>query len=134
MRFADYQYVRFEEKGQGVVVMTLNRPERLNATHEPMHQELIRVWRDVHLDRSIRALVVTGAGRAFSAGGDLAMISRMTEDYRAVMTMLEETQDLVSEMLRCDTPIVSAINGPAVGAGLVVALLADISIAAQASA
>ncbi|MCK4177765.1 enoyl-CoA hydratase-related protein [Aciditerrimonas ferrireducens] len=55
----------------------------------------------------------------------------MTEDYRAVMTMLEETQDLVSEMLRCDTPIVSAINGPAVGAGLVVALLADISIAAQ---
>jgi enoyl-CoA hydratase len=131
VRFEDYQHLRFQREDDGVVVLTLHRPERLNATHEPMHSELVRVWRDIHQDRSIRAVVVTGAGRAFSAGGDLEMITRLTTDQAAVMAMLEETQDLVYNMVNCDTPIVSAINGPAVGAGLVVALLADISIAAE---
>ena len=76
--------------------------------------------------------VVTGAGRAFSAGGDLAMVQRDGGDYDAGRrSMLAEMSDLVYNMINCEKPIVSAINGVAVGAGLVVALLADISICAE---
>jgi enoyl-CoA hydratase len=75
--------------------------------------------------------VVTGEGRAFSAGGDLAMVERMAGDYDAVTRMLTEMSDLVYNLVNCEKPIVSAINGVAVGAGLVVALLADISICAD---
>jgi enoyl-CoA hydratase len=131
MDFADYEHLRFERLDHGVLRMTLHRPERLNAAHEPMHSELARVWRDIHRDPDTRAVVVTGAGTAFSAGGDLGMVQRLAGNYPAVVDMLLETQDLVHNIVDCDTPIVSAINGTAVGAGLVVALLADVSIAAE---
>jgi enoyl-CoA hydratase len=131
MDFADYEHLRFERLDHGVLRMTLDRPERLNAAHEPMHTELVRVWTDIHRDPETRAVVVTGAGSAFSAGGDLGMVQRLSGNYPAVIAMLQETQELVHNMVDCDTPIVSAINGTAVGAGLVVALLADISIAAE---
>ena len=75
--------------------------------------------------------MVTGAGKAFSAGGDLAMVQRQIGDYGRVTSMLSEMSDLVYNMVNCPQPIVSAINGVAVGAGLVVALLADISICAE---
>jgi enoyl-CoA hydratase len=131
MDFADYEHLRFERLEHGVLRMTLHRPERLNAAHEPMHTELARVWTDIHRDPDTRAVVVTGAGSAFSAGGDLGMVQRLAGNYPAVIAMLQETQELVHNMVDCDTPIVSAINGTAVGAGLVVALLADVSIAAE---
>ena len=131
MDFADYEHLRFERLDHGVLRMTLHRPERMNAAHEPMHTELARVWTDIHRDAETRAVVVTGAGSAFSAGGDLAMVQRLSGNYPAVIAMLQETQELVHHMVDCDTPIVSAINGTAVGAGLVVALLADVSIAAE---
>jgi enoyl-CoA hydratase len=131
MDYRDYQHLRFERLEHGVLLMTLDRPERLNAAHEPMHSELARVWLDIRRDPEARAVVVTGAGSAFSAGGDLAMVQRLAGNYPATLAMLRETQELVRHMVDCDTPIVSAINGTAVGAGLVVALLADISIAAE---
>jgi enoyl-CoA hydratase len=131
MDFSDYQHLTFERLDHGVLLCTLDRPERLNAAHEPMHGELARVWTDIHRDPDTRAVVVTGAGSAFSAGGDLAMVRRVAGNYPATIAMLRETQELVHNMVACDTPIVSAINGTAVGAGLVVALLADISIAAE---
>jgi enoyl-CoA hydratase len=131
MDYADYEHLRFERLDHGVLQMTLHRPERLNAAHEPMHTELARVWTDIHRDPDTRAVVVTGAGSAFSAGGDLGMVQRLAGNYPAVIEMLQETQELVHNMVDCDTPIVSAINGTAVGAGLVVALLADVSIAAE---
>ena len=131
MDFDDYQHLTFERLDHGVLRMTLDRPERLNAAHEPMHSELARVWTDIHRDPATRAVVVTGAGSAFSAGGDLGMVQRLTGNYPAIVSMLRETQELVYNMINCDTPVVSAINGTAVGAGLVVALLADISIAAE---
>ncbi len=131
MDFDDYQHLTFERLDHGVLRMTLDRPERLNAAHEPMHSELARVWTDIHRDDTIRAVVVTGAGSAFSAGGDLGMVQRLTGNYPGIVAMLRETQELVYNIVNCDTPIVSAINGTAVGAGLVVALLADISIAAE---
>src|SRR5260370_29605373 len=95
-----------------------------------MHSQLARVWIEVARDDQTRVAVITGAGKAFSAGGDLAMVQRMAGDYDRTTHMLSEMSDLVYNMINCDKPIVSAINGVAVGAGLVVALLADISICA----
>jgi enoyl-CoA hydratase len=130
MDLASYQHLKFERFPHGVLLITLNRPEVLNAAHEEMHAELARVWADVSQDSDTRVAVVTGAGRAFSAGGDLAMVERQIGNYDLVTSMLREMSDLVYNMANCEKPIVSAINGVAVGAGLVVALLADISICA----
>jgi len=92
---------------------------------------MAEVWTDVSRDEDTRVAVVTGAGRAFSAGGDLAMVERMAGNYDRTARMLGEMSDLVYNMINCEKPIISAINGVAVGAGLVVALLADISICAD---
>jgi enoyl-CoA hydratase len=130
MDYGSYQHLLFEERPHGVLLITLNRPDILNAADEVMHSELARVWSEVSRDENVRAAVVTGAGRAFSAGGDLAMVERMAGNYDRVARMLAEMSDLVYNIANCEKPIVSAINGVAVGAGLVVALLADISVCA----
>ena len=129
--FDSYEHLRFERREHGVLLITIDRPERLNATNDVLHRELYRVWRDVAEDEQTRVAVVTGAGRAFSAGGDLEMIQRMAGDYRRVAEMATEAAGLVTNMLDCEKPIVSAINGTAVGAGLAVALMADISVIAE---
>jgi len=126
-----YEHLRFERRGGGVLLITIDRPERMNATNERLHSELAGVWRDVADDPEVRVAVVTGAGRAFSAGGDLEMVQRMAGDYRRVAAMAGEAASLVTNMLDCEKPIVSAINGTAVGAGLAVALMADISVIAE---
>lgn len=131
MDFGDYEQLRFERHDDGVLLITLSRPEKYNAADEQMHGELARVWTDVSADPETRVAVVTGAGKAFSAGGDLAMVERMTGDHARVAHMLSEMSDLVYNMLNCEKPVVSAINGVAVGAGLVVALLADVAICAE---
>ncbi len=126
-----YEHLRFERREGGVALITIDRPERMNATNERLHTELAGVWRDVADDEAVRVAVVTGAGRAFSAGGDLEMVQRMAGDYRRVAAMAGEAAALVTNMLDCEKPIVSAINGTAVGAGLAVALMADISVIAE---
>jgi enoyl-CoA hydratase len=130
MDYGGYQHLLFERRDHGVLLITLNRPDSYNAADEIMHSELARVWTDVAADDQARVAVVTGAGKAFSAGGDLAMVERMAGDYDKVTRMLTEMSDLVYNMINCAKPVVSAINGVAVGAGLVVALLADVSICA----
>lgn len=131
MSFDDYKQLTFTRRDHGVLLITLDRPEKYNAADEVMHAELARVWREVSDDDAVRVAVVTGAGRAFSGGGDLAMVERMAGDHARVSHMLGEMSDLVYNMINCEKPIVSAINGVAVGAGTVVALLADIAIAAE---
>ncbi len=126
-----YEHLRFELRDDGVALITIDRPERMNATNERLHSELAGVWRDVADDEAVRVAVVTGAGRAFSAGGDLEMVQEMAGDYRRVAAMAGEAASLVTNMLDCEKPIVSAINGTAVGAGLAVALMADISVIAE---
>jgi enoyl-CoA hydratase len=128
MPYNDYQKLRFERRGDGVLLITMDRPERLNATDEQLHSELASVWREVARDPDAAAAVVTGAGRAFSAGGDLEMVEQMSGDYRRVAAMAGEAAELVLSMIDCEVPIISAINGTAVGAGLAVALMADISV------
>lgn len=128
MRFEDYHSLRFERRDSGVLLITIDRPERLNATDERLHSELARLWREVGRDQQTAAAVVVGAGEAFSAGGDLEMLQRLSGDYRRVSAMAGEAAELVLSMVDCETPIISAINGTAVGAGLAVALMADISV------
>ena len=135
-RYADYTRLRFERPGgddSGVMLITLDDPAKLNATDGPMHLQLSRVFRTVDDDESVRAVVVTGAGTAFSAGGDLDWIADQVGDYEQTMRVMREAGDLVRTMIDCDTPIVSAINGVAVGAGLAVALMADVSVIDEAA-
>lgn len=131
MGFTDYEQLTLSRRDNGVLLITIDRPEKYNAADEGMHAELARIWRDVAADPDVRVAVITGAGKAFSAGGDLAMVERMAGDYDRVSAMLTEMSELVYNMINCDKPIVSAINGVAVGAGAVVALLADVAIVAE---
>jgi enoyl-CoA hydratase len=127
-RYGAYERLRIEPQEDGVLLLVLDAPERLNATDGVLHGELARIFRDVDDDPDVGAVVVTGAGRAFSAGGDLDWISEQVGDYAQTMRVMREAGDIVRTMIDCDTPIVSAINGVAVGAGLAVGLLADVSI------
>src|ERR1700722_2809110 len=130
MDYASYQNLLFERRPDGVLLITMNRPEVYNAADEVMHAQLAKLWTDVARDDETRVAVITGAGKAFSAGGDLAMVQRMAGNYERTAHMLSEMSDLVYNLVNCEKRIISAINGVAVGAGLVVALLADISICA----
>jgi enoyl-CoA hydratase len=130
--YSTYQHLLFERKDDGILLITINRPEVLNATNKRLHWELSRVWLDIADDPDTRVVVVTGAGRAFSAGGDLEMIEAMAGNPANIARAWKEAGDIVYNMMNCDTPIISAINGVAVGAGLAVAIMADISIASEA--
>jgi enoyl-CoA hydratase len=121
----------FDQRPDGVLVITINRPDTLNATDEVLHRQLADVWREVSRDPDVRVAVVTGAGSAFSAGGDLGMIEASTGDFAGATMLMREARDLVQGVIDCEKPIVSAINGVAVGAGLVLGLMADISIIAE---
>ena len=131
--YADFEHLTFDRRPDGVVVVTLDRPEVLNAANVRMHREMSEVWAVIDADPDARVSVVTGAGRAFSAGGDLDMIAEMTEDYAAVLEQWRDARTIVECMLSADKPVVSAINGVAVGAGLAVALMADISIMGESA-
>ena len=105
----------------------------LNAVNADMHRELADVWLTVDRDPDVRVAMISGAGRAFSAGGSFDLIEGITNDYAVRTRVLREARDLVFNVIDCSKPIVSAIHGPAVGAGLVVGLLADVSIVARSA-
>ena len=130
---ASYVRLRIDRREHGVVLLTLSNPGKLNATDAILHSELARVFAEIHRDESIRAVVITGEGDAFSAGGDLDWIATQVGDHAQTMRVMREAGDIVRTMIDCDTPIISAINGVAVGAGLAVALMADISIIDEAT-
>jgi enoyl-CoA hydratase len=131
--YADFHHLRFDRPAPGVLLITIDRPEVLNAANERLHREFSEIWPVVDADESVAVSVITGAGRAFSAGGDLAMIERMTTDHDAVVEQWRDARAVVDSMLASVKPIVSAVNGVAVGAGLAVALLADVSIVARSA-
>lgn len=131
MDYTDYRHLAFERKPDGVLLVTINRPEVLNATNDRLHWELTQIWLTIDADPGTRVAVVTGAGRAFSAGGDLEMVENNARDPRRLARTVREASDLVYNLINLDKPVVSAINGVAVGAGLVVALLADVSIISE---
>lgn len=127
----DYEKLRTDWAADGVLRVTISEPRRLNAVDMTGHRELAAIWRDVDADDDVRAVVIRGEGEAFSAGGDLSMIEEMMRDHATRLRVFTEARDIVYNVLNCSKPIVSAIQGPAVGAGLAVALLADISVAGR---
>ena len=128
--YSSYQYL-LVEKNDGIALLTLNRPEVYNATNFRLHYELSRIWPDLGQDPEVKVAVVTGAGNAFSAGGDFEMIEQALGNPEVIARNMQEASDIVHNMINLDKPVISAINGVAVGAGLAVALLADISIASE---
>ena len=132
MVYDDFQFLKFDRPEDGVLLITLNRPEVMNATNARLHWELTQIWEVIQNDEQTRVAVVTGAGdRAFSAGGDLSWVETIVGNPVQIAAVKKEAADVVYNMLACDKPIISAINGTAVGAGLAVALLADVSVMSE---
>jgi enoyl-CoA hydratase len=129
-RYGRYERLQFDAPHPRVLRITMSNG-RLNAADETMHRELAEIWRDVDADADVSAVILTGAGRAFSAGGDFAMIQKIIDDFPTRARNWKEARDIVYNIINCSKPVVSAMRGPAVGAGLVCGLLADISIATK---
>ena len=116
-----------------VRIVTLSRPDSLNAVNDELHRALAEVFGQLSEDREARVAVLTGDGRAFSAGGDFGLLDRMTNDVELRRDTLAEGREIVLSMLRCRIPIVAAVNGPAVGLGCSVIALSDVVYMAESA-
>lgn len=130
-RYRLYQKLSFDRPHPRVLRVTMNNPGRLNSADKIMHRELSEIWKDVEADETVSSVILTGAGDVFSAGGDFEVVKELIESFDARARMWKEARDLVFNIINCSKPVVSAIQGPAVGAGLVCGILADISIVAK---
>jgi len=111
MNYADFQFLKFDHKPNGVLVITINRPEVMNATNGRLHWELTKIWGVVTDDAKTKVAVITGAGdQAFSAGGDLEWVAGMVGNPKEIANTMTEASDVVYNMMACDKPIISAIN------------------------
>ncbi len=119
------------EKDNGILTITLNAPENLNAFTAHMHNGLSRIWTDIHDDPEVDVVVLTGAGRAFSAGGNVVAMQTKIDDPNLWDQGMPESKRIIFRMLECDKPIIARVNGHAVGLGATVALFCDIIIAAE---
>jgi enoyl-CoA hydratase len=128
-----FDSLTFDRPEEHVLRITLSTPGKLNAIGHEAHGQLAEVWRTIDRDAETRVVVVRGADGVFSAGGDLAVVEDVARDAETRRRVFHEARDLVYNIVDCSKPIVAAIEGPCVGAGLAVALLADISIAAPSA-
>ena len=130
-RYAHYERLRLSMPKPRVLKIEMNRPDRLNATDEIMHRELVEIWRDADADPDVSVTLLTGAGKAFSAGGDFEMLKGNIANFEDRAARWKQSKDLVYNMINASKPIVSAMRGPAAGAGLTAGLLADVPIASR---
>lgn len=121
---------RVELDADGVAQVILGHPGTMPTLSARGHGELAAIWRRLGAHPDVRCILVRSVGKGFCAGGDMALVHEMLDSRTARLRVLDEARELVRGMLACDRPIVSAVNGAAVGAGAAVALLADVSIAA----
>src|SRR5262250_1892229 len=128
--YGRYRRLKFDRPHPKVLRITMENG-RMNTTDEVLHAELAEIWRDVDKDASVNAAIITGAGKIFSAGGDFSIIQQNIDDFAARARQWKEARDIVYKVINCSKPVVSAMRGVAVGAGLVCGLLADISIASK---
>jgi enoyl-CoA hydratase/carnithine racemase len=128
--YAAYPGLNFDRPAEGVLRITLEGPG-LNAVGPSLHRELADVWLTVDRDPDTRVALLRGAGRAFSAGGSFDLLGEIVDDYATRTRIMREARDLVFNVINCAKPIVSAIHGPAVGAGRVAGILADVSVVAR---
>jgi enoyl-CoA hydratase len=116
-----------------VRIVRLSRPDQLNAANEALHLGLTRVFPMLSADADARVAVITGEGRAFSAGGDFQLLDRMVRDRELRRTTIAEGRELVLNMIRCRVPVIAAVNGPAVGLGCSVVALSDVVYMAESA-
>src|SRR5690348_2119149 len=132
--YSRYEFIRVE-KAERVATVTLNRPDKLNAVNPGLHHELMTIWNDLAGDREVNAIILTGAGRAFCAGGDVKGMASGTlasaSGGKAERITAAEGRRIVQNMLDVEQPIIGAINGDAVGLGATIALLCDIIVASE---
>jgi enoyl-CoA hydratase len=131
--YNSYEFIKVE-KANKLATVTLSRPESLNAINPQMHRELERIWVDLAEDTEVNAILLTGAGKAFCAGGDVkGMASRSggEEGKRRAMVTPAGGRRLVQNMLDVEQPIIGAINGDAVGLGATIALFCDVIVASE---
>jgi enoyl-CoA hydratase len=128
--YARYTRLRFDRPHPKVLRITMDNG-RMNTADQVLHGELADIWRDVDRDPTVNAAILTGAGTVFSAGGDFKMIRDNIENFEDRARQWKEARDIVYNLINCSKPVVSAMRGVAVGAGLVCGILADISIATK---
>ena len=107
-------------------IVTLNRPEKLNATNAALHRGVAEVWRELAADPDAKVVILTGAGTAFSAGGDFGFMVQLQQDAAFREQTMAEARTILLDMLRFPLPVIAAVNGPAVGLGASLALTCDI--------
>ncbi|MHC9294563.1 enoyl-CoA hydratase/isomerase family protein [Mycobacterium sp. LTG2003] len=129
--YRDYRVLATDWVADGVLRITITNPTRANALDAVGHAEITRIWREADADDRVRAVLVCGAGANFSAGGDLAWVRSLADEPQARLDGMREARELVVNLVEFSKPVVSAVRGVAVGAGLAVALLADISVVAD---
>lgn len=128
--FEDYRNILFNRRGR-VLEVTLNRPEKLNATDAVLHTELARVFTEISNDPDSDIVVLTGAGRAFSAGGDVAWMQDSIDEPERFHQTIREAKQIVFGLIDCEKPIIAKLNGHATGLGATIALFCDVIFAAD---
>lgn len=123
-----YQCIKLEPRDNGVLLATFDRPEKLNAIDGRFHYELSTLWVEADSDEKVKVLVVTGAGRAFCAGGDFSATRKPGPNPGATM---REARQIVDNLLDCQMPVVSAVRGYAMGLGATIGLLCDVVVAGR---
>lgn len=126
-----YETIQIDKRANGVAVATLNRPDKLNAADGIMHNEMMRLSLEANLDPEVKVLVITGAGRAFCAGGDFGGGSEFT--VAPGNDLMREGRMVVDNLLDCEKPVISAVNGYALGLGATLSLLADVVVAGRSA-
>jgi enoyl-CoA hydratase len=133
MNYESYKYLRIE-RDAGIATLTLNQPDNRNAIHAEMHAELEKVWLELAEDKEVNVIVFTGAGKFFSAGGDIKrMASRWGTDegWRFSLEVPAATRRMFQNILEVSQPIICAVNGDAVGLGATLALFSDVSVISE---
>jgi len=126
-RYADYTFLKTEVR-DSIAFVTIDNPEKMNACSHEDHAEFATILRDVAADDEVKAVVLTGAGRAFSVGATYEYMKQLTEDRQALAELQTQVRELVRSHIDLEKPVVAAINGVATGSGLMLALLSDYSI------
>lgn len=129
--YAQYERFAFDILEDKILKITMKSPLKMGAMDARMHREVSQIWRDIDADDNVNVVLFSGDGKSFSAGGDLNHERKVCDDYSLRMQAMKESRDLVTNMLNCRKPIVTACRGWAVGAGLATLLLADVSIVAS---
>ena len=119
MDYSNYKDLKIRRLEPGILELVMGEEGgKLSTATERLHKELAEIWLDIDRDPETRVAILRGAGKGFSAGGDLAMVEKITQDFEARARVWREARDLVYNIINCSKMVVSAMHGPAVGAGL----------------